>query len=261
MSANDDSIDQLFAAGRLDAAIAAANQAVRRAPGAAAARVLLAELLVFAGNLQRADTVLDAASGVDPSIGVAVAEFRQLLRAETARRQCWHDGRVPDFLGERALLAAIVALRAGDTSAAAARATAAERARRPAPVRIDGTDCADIRDADDLCAGVLEALTTTGKYFWIPLAHITTIDFHPPRRPRDLAWRRATIAVAGGPDGDVYVPAIYAAPAETDALRLGRETAWTDAPPVRGAGQRLFLAGEDGIGIMQLSELRFAGHA
>ncbi len=128
---------------------------------------------------------------------------------------------------------------------------------------IDGTVHADFRDADDLCAGVMEVLTTTGKYFWIPIARIAAIDFHPPRRPRDLAWRRASMSVADGPDGDVYVPAIYAGSHAdaADPVRLGRETTWTETAPVRGSGQRIFLAGEEGPGIMAMTALRFAAHA
>ncbi|MBV8457978.1 MAG: tetratricopeptide repeat protein, partial [Acetobacteraceae bacterium] len=104
----------LFKAGQLDAAIETANQAVRRSPAHAPARLLLAELLVFAGNLERADAVLDTAAALDPAVALSVAEFRTLLRAEIARHQVWQDGRVPEFLGEpgemeQALLAAILA--------------------------------------------------------------------------------------------------------------------------------------------------------
>ena len=48
--------------------------------------------------------------------------------------------------------------------------------------------------------------------------------------------------------------------AETDrALRLGRATEWTDpdAGPVRGRGQRLFLAGEEALAAAALTELVF----
>ena len=55
-----DAAGRLFREGRLSDAVEAANAAVRAAPGAVAPRVLLAELLVFAGNLERADVVLDA---------------------------------------------------------------------------------------------------------------------------------------------------------------------------------------------------------
>jgi type VI secretion system protein ImpE len=85
-------------------------------------------------------------------------------------------------------------------------------------------------------------------------------EFHPPKRPRDLIWRRASMSVADGPDGDVYVPVVYAGsdPA-TELLRLGRETDWTDpdAGPVRGIGQRVLLCGDDDVAIMDVGVLRF----
>jgi type VI secretion system protein ImpE len=258
------SIDALFRAGALDAAVAAANDAVRKAPTDVDARVLLAELLIFTGNLDRADVLLDAASALEPSAALVISEFRQLLRAETARRQFWREGRVPEMLGtpteaQHASLAAIVAWRAGDRETASRQADIAETCRPKTQVRIGEQTYLDFRDADDLCGGNLEVLTTTGNFYWLPISGIETILFHPPRRPRDLAWRRADVSVARGPDGTVYLPALYAdvdSPA-SDALRLGRETVWTDIAPVCGSGQRVFLAGDQGLGIMELTELRF----
>jgi hypothetical protein len=129
------------------------------------------------------------------------------------------------------------------------------RVRRRQPRPFD-----DLRDADDLLAGSFEVLTTTGKYFWIPAERVEALEFHPPKRPRDLLWRRASMSVASGPDGEVYLPAIYAADEPmTDVLRLGRETDWRQAPdgPVRGVGQRLFIIGEDAVPMMDLGNLRF----
>ncbi len=258
----------LLRAGKLGEAIEAAGAAVRKAPTDLGARVLLAELLLAAGNLERVDVILDAASEVDPAVAVVIAEFRQLLRAEMARRQLRRDGRVPEFLGEpdeaqRLALAALVALRGGDLTQAANLAGAAEAARPRAAGRIAGRPIDDFRDADDLTAGFFEVLTTTGKYFWIPTARVESLQFHPPKRPRDLIWRRASMSVQGGPDGEVYLPATYASdePDLADALRLGRATEWRELAPglVRGVGQRVFLAGEDAVGIMDLTELAFAG--
>src|ERR1700733_7905776 len=127
-------IGQSFRAGALDAAVTAATQAVRKAPADAGSRILLAEMLVFAGNLQRADVVLDAAAAADPTAAVVLAEFRQLLRAEMARRQFWVDGRMPEVLGtpgesERAMLSAILSWRNGDLDDAAQKANQAEALR------------------------------------------------------------------------------------------------------------------------------------
>lgn len=257
--------------GKLRPAIDVCSARLRQTPGDLAARLLLAELLLLMGNLDRADTTLNVVSRLDPTAAVTVAEFRQLLRADVSRRQLDRDARVPEFLGEptpamRALLAARVALRAGDHREAALRAVEAEQQRPRVSGQLENAAFDDWRDADDLLAGVFEILTTTGKYFWIPTERVETIEFAAPRRPRDLAWRRANVSVREGPDGTVYLPAIYASddPALADALRLGRATEWRaqdgrdEEDLVRGVGLRTFLAGEEARDIMGLTTVRFA---
>jgi type VI secretion system protein ImpE len=270
MSEADNTAGALFSAGKLDAAIEAANAAVRRAPTDLGARILLAELLLFARNLDRCDLVLDAAAQADPTAAVVVAEFRQLLRAETARRQLNREGRMPEFLGEptpalKAALAGFVAMRAGDEAEAERQAALAEKLRpRVAGARGPGADetrFLDFRDMDDLYAGFFEVLTTTGKYFWIPTERVVSLEFHTPRRPRDLAWRRATISVSDGPDGEIYVPAIYDCAERdlADDLRLGKATDWSqrNEGPVRGVGQRMFLVDDEALPLLSLQNLRF----
>jgi type VI secretion system protein ImpE len=262
---NDDAA-ALFRAGKLGSAVDAANAAVRRNPSDLDNRVLLAELLVFAGNLERADTILDAAAQIDPTVTIGTAEFRQLVRAALARRQHGREGRMPEFLGEptpalRSGLAAFVALRAGDTGEAA-RHTAEAEALRPRVAGYAGDKpFDDFRDTDDLHIGFFEILTTTGKYFWIPTERVASIEFHQPRRPRDLVWRRASISVTAGPDGEVYLPAIYDTnrPDTSDEFLLGRATDWIgpEEGPVLGIGQRVFVVGEDATSIMDLTTLRF----
>jgi type VI secretion system protein ImpE len=264
--AQAETVGPLFRAGRLADAVAAANAAVRQAPADLAPRVLLAELLLFAGNQERADVVLDAGSAVDPGAAVVIAEFRQLLRADLARRQQRRDGRLPEFLGEptaalAAILKACVALRAGDPAEAAVLAEQAETLRPPVSGTVDGLAFDDFRDVDDLHAGYFEVLTTTGKYFWIPTERIETMEFDKPKRVRDLYWRRVTMSVRGGPDGVVYLPALYGDdnPGTGDELRLGRATDWIEdqVGPVRGVGQRMFLAGQDFVSIMDVSQITF----
>jgi type VI secretion system protein ImpE len=256
----------LFRDGKLAEALIAATAAVKNKPADLGQRVLLAELLLFAGNLERADVILDAASQIDPSALMIVAEFRQLLRADMARRQLYRDGRVPEFLGEpepteQASLAAMVALRAGDKTAAAAKAAEAETIRPRTP-GVSGTlTFDDFRDASDLHPGFIETLTSTGKYYWVPVSRIELMIFHPPKRPRDLAWRRCSMTVTGGPDGEVYIPTTYFSEPDStdDAHRLGRETSWTEDGDglVQGIGQRIFLVGEEALGIMDLETLEF----
>ena len=273
-AANPGEAGRLFRDGNLTDALRAANAGVRKAPADIGARILLAELLLFAGNTERADVVLDACPDLDTSAALVVAEFRQLLRGETARRQLFSEGRVPEFLGEpnaaqRLALAAIVALRHGNAAEAGKQAAQAEAARVRPKGTTRGASFDDLRDGDDILATCVEVITTTGKYFWIPPERILQIDLHPMKRPRDLFWRRATMQVADGPDGDVYLPTIYPplgpplskdATGLSDALRLGRATDWQqhgEAGPMRGLGAVTILVGDEALTWLEMDTLGF----
>jgi type VI secretion system protein ImpE len=253
----------LFKEGKLQAAIDAASAVVQQSPADVGGRFLLAELLLFDGNLERAETVLDAAQSIEPNAALMVAEFRQLLRAAVARRQLARDGRVPEFVGgptqaQKFLLQALMQWRSGDRPAAAQAVEEAEAARPSVSGTGNGAAFTDFRDADDLVGGNFEVLTTTGKYFWIPIERVDSMEFHAPRRPRDLFWRRCSMTVRGGPEGDIYLPALYEADvACDDNLRLGRATEWAGPKPFRGGGQRVFLMGEDGVPVHELRTIEF----
>ena len=261
---------RLFREGNVTDALSAATAAVRKTPTDIGARVLMAELLAFSGNIERADVVLDAAADLDPSTAVVVAEFRQLLRGELARRQLFTDGRVPEFLGEpsaaqQSALAAIVALRNGDAAEAGKLAGQAEEQRVHPAGTFRGAAFDDMRDADDLLATCFEVITTTGKYFWISPERVASLECHVPKRPRDLFWRRATMSVSAGPDGEIYLPTIYppvqGVAEPTDALRLGRATDWLqiggESGPTRGLGAVTLLVGEEPKTWLEMGSLTF----
>ncbi|MDO9712944.1 type VI secretion system accessory protein TagJ [Paracraurococcus lichenis] len=258
-----------FQAGHLAAAIEAATRAVRGAPAAAAPRLLLAELLAFAGETERADRILDAASGLAPEAAVGIAQLRQLLRADLARREVFREGRLPDFPDgpnetQRHALAALLALREGEPAEAARLAAAAEAARPRLPGRHDGRAFDDLRDADDLLAGTVEVLTTAGTYLWIPAERVARLAPRPPRRPRDLLWRQAELTLRDGPSADVFLPVLYPMPGDAaEPLRLGRATEWQGPPggPMRGLGQRVLLVGEEAVTAMELGTLEFEAAA
>lgn len=254
---------ELFNAGRLDEALAAATEHVRKSPADTAARLRLAEFLLFQDAFDRIDRLLDTIGAMDAATMPVVVEFRQVLRAEIARRQLFTDGRVPDFVGgpagaQRAALSAVIALRDGDVAGAASACAEAEAARQPAPGRMGATSFHDWRDADDVLGGSLEVLTAAGQYYWIPFNRIASLQPAPPHRPRDLFWRPARLSVADGPEGDVFLPVIYPPSGETSvAHRLGRQTDWVEPAPglVRGVGQKTFLVGDEGVAMLELGPI------
>ena len=115
---------QLFEAGKLAEAVAAAGDEVKKRPLDESCRWFLCELLCFAGDLDRADKQLDLISTQDPKAVAGAALFRQLVRAELARQEFFREGRVPDPRGSRtgprgAHLAASIELRLGNAPGAA----------------------------------------------------------------------------------------------------------------------------------------------
>jgi type VI secretion system protein ImpE len=256
---------ELYRAGRLREAVAAALEDVRNHPTDSGRRLFLGELLCFAGDLDRADNQLDALGHGDPQILPWVVTFRQLIRAEQWRRDFFAQGRPPEFLvpadaAAKLLLEASIRIREGAEDEAARLLTEAEDARPRSPGTRDGRPFEDFRDLDDRTGGVLEVLTSGGTYYWVPIHQVESIEFHEPTRARDLLWRRTHLIVRDGPDGEVYVPALYEpADAADEQLRLGRQTDWRggDGTPIRGVGQRTFLVGDDAAPILELKQLGF----
>jgi type VI secretion system protein ImpE len=258
--------NELYKAGKLAEAVEAAIADVKKKPTDLTARYTLAQLLCFTGDLERADSHLDAISTQEPERLVVVALIRQLIRGEQWRRQCFDEGRVPEFLAEpsptlRAHLQATIALREGNTVEAVEKIREAQEQRPKSSGTCDGQAFDEFRDLDDRTASFFEVLTSNGKYYWIPTERIERIEFRPPETLFDLVWRPNLMDCRGGPEGEVYIPALYHGTyQETDeALRLGRATDWRGEETnfIQGVGQRVVLAGDRDVSIMEISEITF----
>lgn len=263
-TSNPTDIQTLLRSDRLDEAIAAMNVEVKNNATSVDKRALLAELLCISGNLERADIILNAISDIDPGAAVGVAMFRQLVRAEQARQQFYSEGRLPEFHTKpnavmELELRAAVAMREGSVQEASALLAERETVRTPTPGIADDTAFDDFRDLDDLNAAHLEVLTTTGKYFWIPTSSIASIDFRKPQKRRDLLWRRAHLSINDGPDGEVFMPAIYCSKDSSPGHRLGHVTDFdgSEGGATFGKGLREFLLGEQSRTILELNRVQF----
>jgi type VI secretion system protein ImpE len=224
---------------------------VRAEPARAGHRLDLADILIVQGELERADAQLELALLQDPALGMPVALTRQLIRAASARADCFGQRRPPELVTEAdAALTAALARLAG--------------AEAPAPTQslagtVDGRPFEDLRDGDDRTAEVLEVLTSTGKYVWVSLAQVASLSIRPPERVRDTVWRQVELEVRGGPSGIVYLPAIYLSADANDAQRLGRETDWVEqGAGTWGVGLRTFLIGEEALSINEFTDLKVA---
>jgi type VI secretion system protein ImpE len=253
--------------GRLADAVEAAVARVRAAPADHAARTVLAELLCLSGAFDRAEAQLAIVAQQSVDRPVALARLRHLVRAAVAREAWFAEAAVPALLGpptdlQRMAIDLALAVRAGDAARAAGLLAAAEAARPRIAGEADGVAFDDWRDVDDRSAWFLEVLTHDGGYLWVDPATVAGLTFEPATRPIDLLWREARMALHDGREAEIVVPAQYAG-AASDAQRLAQVTDWEERAGgvCAGAGQRLWLLGDDGRGVLELSEIRFTAPA
>jgi len=257
-----------FRNGRLGEAIEACSSEVKRSPGLPDPRDLLSQLLCFRGEFEKADRHLDALARQFPDREKNVALIRQLLRGAEARQQFYDDGRLPEFVEQppeylQKHLQASIAAREGDAADAARLLAEAAEVRPRVGGRCDGTRFGELRDPDDLTACFFEALTTNGKYYWIPFERVIRVLFNEIQSPIDVLWRPAQIQVRGGPTGVLYLPQLYVDSARSgeESLQLGLETDWRggEGEPVRGVGHRILRIDGDMRPMANVRSFEFDG--
>ncbi len=250
---------ELFRSGQLDEAIALLNQELREAPLDDGRRTFLFELLCINGQWDRASRVLDA---MQEGQGRNKVIYAALLRAESRRRAFLLGEGAPPVLGAPPAgldLApyheAARALERGEAERAFALLDEAEARRSPVAGRRGEQPFADLRDADDRFAPVLEVLEGE-EYAWLPFSSLRSLQVQPPRHPIDQVFALGVADLGQGPRR-IFIPARYPGTerAPEPTLRLGWKTTTLEGSGVRCLGQRILLVGDQALPLFQVGGL------
>ena len=251
---------ELFEAGRLADATAAQVAKVKARPADNPARFFLFELVLFAGDLDRAGKQLDVLHYDEPARQAAIEQYKSALVAEATRREVFAGRAQPKGLVAApadfaARLEAIALLAAGDP-AATAKLDEANALVPTLSGMLNGTPFTGIYDADPRFGAVLEVFAAGGVYSWIPLESVASLTLNPPSAPRDIVFRPAHLTLTDGVEGDVLLPGLYPGTHlhADELVRLGRATAW-DADGF-GSGGRQFFAGDGVTGLVDWTEFQ-----
>jgi len=194
---------ELYRAGELSAAIKTLGDELKNNPLDAKRRTFLFELLLFAGELGRAEKHLDVLSGAGGLAAGGAMLYLSALHAERIRQEMFRTGGFP----------------AQQPDAPACPGTSA------------GVAFADFEDADPRIGPNLEVFIA-GSYTWIPIKYLRRLTISAPKCLRDLMW--VTAQVEASPAfrlqelGEVLLPAICPLSCEhpSELVRLGRESVW-----------------------------------
>ena len=256
------SIAQSLSDDALDDAIEEVKAHLKIKPSDQEARHLYIDLLVLAGDYQRADNQCSLAATLSPDATMGFALLRNELRAMAARDAWFTSSALPEFPQgpselDRFAVRLGIAHRGGDADEARTALAALENLRGERPLIWNGRAVSDFRDLDDRTPHALEVIMTGGAYLWIDFAKIAALSIEPIARPRDLAFRRAELSLIDGAAASVLLPAVYHGTGKDATLRLGRETEWIEEPTgiTTGRGQRCYLAGDELVSIHDTQSL------
>jgi type VI secretion system protein ImpE len=256
---------ELLDAGDLGAAIDEVTRGVKSNPTDMQQRVLLFELLCFAGEWDRAKRQLDVVGEQSATATIGVMAYHNNIKAEQDREALFSRGLQPHFLSEPPAyvdlhLDAINRLREDNVDEAREVLDRAEEERPAMSGTLNGAPFLDFRDYDDVVGPVLE-LIVQDKYTWVPLEHVRQVDISPPKHLRDLLWATTRLETTDGTIGEAFLLNLYAGSSKhpDDQVKLGRMTEWKKASEslYLGAGLRLFLVDDHDTAMLQVKNIQF----
>jgi type VI secretion system protein ImpE len=234
-------------AGDISGCLADLQADIRRSPADAKQRIFLAQVLMLAGQWERAVTQLSVIAEMDASAIPMAHTYRAAIQCEQLRAAVFNGERSPLIFGDpepwiALMIQSLATLRAGRMEEAARVRDEALEAAPATPGTIDGTAFDWIADADSRLGPILEVLLN-GAYYWAPFHRISRIAIEPPADLRDLVWLPAQFTWTNGGEAMGFIPARYVGSetAEDDALRLSRKTEWVPLgeDAFTGQGQRV----------------------
>jgi type VI secretion system protein ImpE len=192
----------LYREGKLREAVTALGDELRSNPLDVKRRTFLFELLLFAGEFDRAEKQLDILAGSNPAAAVGILLYRSALHAERTRRAMFINHETP----------------------------AAKQDVVYGGVW-NGEPFSELSDADPRIGANLEVFIA-GSYTWIPIHYLRKLEIEPPADLRDLVWARARVETSADfrlqELGEVLLPVLCPLSFNhaDETVQLGRESAW-----------------------------------
>jgi type VI secretion system protein ImpE len=192
----------LYREGKLREAVTALGDELRSNPLDAKRRTFLFELLLFAGEFDRAEKQLDILAGANPGAAMGLLLYRSALHAERTRQAMFANHELPVSKQE--------ATHGGECN---------------------GTAFTEFSDADPRIGPNLEVFIA-GSYTWIPIHYLRRLEIEAPANLRDLVWARARVETSADfrlqELGEVLLPVLcpLSSKHQDETVQLGRESAW-----------------------------------
>ncbi len=254
-----------FKAGRLLEARELLIEEVKSTPADIDKRTFLFQVLVFCGELNKAERHLDIIVAQDPNRETGVQVFKNLIRWENERMEIFKHHNRPSFLPRSPLYIetfyeGLEKLRTKKVDEAKEILGRVETQLPELLGTLNGKNFIGFRNTDIFVSLFLEAFTQEG-YICIPFETIKELSVTSPKTLFDLLWVSACLTTWDGIVMNCYLPVLYSGSFnhKDERVRLGRVTDWEplDGQFSKGSGQIVFQVGEEEIPILEIREVVF----
>ena len=227
--------------------------------------MFLFQLLCINGDWQRALSQLQLTGELDAINLPMVQTYREAIACELFRQQVFSGRQSPLVFGDPPAWIALLleGLRLnGDGEMEHTQQLQREAFdQAPAnPGRLDGEPFAWLADADQRLGPVLEAIIN-GRYYWIPMQHLSRVKIEPPSDLRDMVWVPVQLRFVNGGATVALVPSRYCGTEVSDdaGLKLSRKTLWQEPVPdfYTGLGQRMLVTDSGDHALLNLCSISF----
>ena len=257
-------IKDLIKEGKLAEARSSLVAAVKTHPGDTASRTLLFQVLLFSGEWDKAQRHLEMLAAGDVQMAAGIALYENLLKCEQERVEVALGKTMPSFLPATPTYfedyhKACQQLQS-NLDGKGQEAFEAMAAQIPQVTgTVNGAAFSGMRNTDDVLAFALEVFAHD-RYVWVPFETIREIIVTPPQTFLDLMWISASITTWSGLSINGYLLVLYpnSWKHDNEQVRMGRMTDWftPSGSCVRGAGQQVFVFGDQAFSLLDLREIQ-----
>jgi type VI secretion system protein ImpE len=262
-------LDETLKNGDIAAALADLQNQVRGNPADPKLRVYLFQLLCVLGQWDRALTQLNVCGEMDDATLSMVQTYQEAIQAEAFRADVFAGKRNPLLMGKpeewiALLVEANRLLATGEIDAAVKLREQAYATAPASPGKLSLGEAEDqtfqfawLADADSRLGPLLEVIIN-GKYYWVPMNHISEVKFEEPEDLRDYVWTPAFFTWQNGGQAPGLIPTRYPSLQTDDAaLLMAKKTDWQTmaGETYLGLGQRMLTTDQDGYALMDIRSI------
>ncbi len=258
-------IKSLILSGNLKQAREQLTTELKQSPSNHALRTMLFQVLLFSGELTKAQNHLDILGSNSQSAQTGHKVYSDLILAEKERREVFQGKKQPSFLPKAPdywddYSNAMEHVRKNEYDNALKLIKKVDTHRPEIKGSINGEPFSSFNDTDISLYCFMEIFEYE-RYLLVPVESIREIIIEPPQSLFDLIWIKGNITTWSNMTIGCFLPVLYPASYlhDDDMVKMGKLTDWKTVCGSfsKAVGQHVYQVGDKDIPILEIRKISF----